>query len=82
MPSVVISLPKGYLLLELATPKEGLFSNNGDLIYGEIVGINQLCENFKIGSLVLFRIKDSKVIVVNDETKYLIEEERIILNEV
>jgi hypothetical protein len=78
---VSISLPKGYLLLEIVQPKEGLFSNQGDLIYAEIIGINQLSENFKIGGLVIFRIRDSNIIVLNDDTSYLIKEEKIILNE-
>lgn len=87
MPSIYsdIVIPKGYIIVVQSVSTAGFEMDNNSNLYGEVVAVNDLCESYAIGDIVLFLTTDVQIMIhkggVTTESSYLVREEDILFKE-
>ena len=78
-----IILEQGYILLQqIGESKLGITMTNNNFLFAEAVAVNDLSEKYDIGDTVLFNPLRATLLVYDDETFFLITEDKIIFKEV
>ena len=87
MPSIYsdIVIPKGYIIVVQSVSTAGFEMDNNSNLYGEVVAVNDLCESYAIGDIVLFLTTDVQILLHKGlssiESSYLVREEDILFKE-
>ena len=87
MPSIYsdIVIPKGYIIVVQSVNTAGFEMDNNSNLYGEVVAVNDLCESYAIGDIVLFLTTDVQILLYKGlssiESSYLVREEDILFKE-
>lgn len=87
MPSIYsdIVIPKGYVILLQSGNTVGFEMDNNSNLYGEVVAVNDLCESYAIGDIVLFLTTNVQILLYKGlssiESSYLVREEDILFKE-
>jgi len=78
-----IILEQGYILLQQTDEsKLGITMTNNNFLFAEAVAVNDLSEKYNLGDFVLFNPLDATLLVYDDESFFLITEDKIIFKEV
>jgi len=78
-----IILEQGYILLQQTDEsKLGITMTNNNFLFAEVVAVNDLSEKYNLGDFVLFNPLGATLLVYDDESFFLITEDKIIFKEV